>query len=109
MTSKDDDLVEKMARAMRQYQMDAVCGEGVFDEDYPLLQSELEEAASGLAIARPVIEREALMKAMDTAAAAELPEGTECCDDWRTGHWHGRRDAALAIRALIPRDEEENQ
>jgi len=55
--------------------------------------------------ARAVI-RVVLEEAAKKAINSRFPDDMKCDDDWLAGHWHGRRDAALAIRNLIPKDGE---
>jgi hypothetical protein len=89
MTSKDDDLVEKIAAALARFHCNAC---------YPKAEPiELEYAARSIeALMRPIIEREAL----ERAAKAVQPDPTYSASIMTA-------DASAAIRALIPRDEEE--
>ncbi len=88
----NDALVEKMAKAVRKRQMERTGAGRAFDETCPPTDGELDNARAAHDIARPIIERAALEKAAKIAQKYSHPANTVIAD---------------AIRALIPRDEEE--
>ncbi len=99
MTSNDDDLLEKMVDKFN----DLMPFSGIAPGHILAMRAALD-------IARPIIEREALEKAARVVDGHSMADGTagRCLVKRKGGDVAGLVYAD-AIRALIPRDEEESQ